>query len=70
MLVAPLGTPDAIVKKVNADLIKALSFDDVKKRLTALGREDSPLSPEETLAFIQREQATWSPILAQIGPIK
>jgi tripartite-type tricarboxylate transporter receptor subunit TctC len=70
LLVAPLGTPDAIVKKVNADLIKALSFDDVKKRLTALGREDSPLSPEETLAFIQREQATWAPILAQIGPVK
>jgi hypothetical protein len=42
----------------------------VKKRLTALGREDSPLSPAETLAFIQREQATWSPILAQIGPVK
>ena len=70
MLVAPVGTPAAIVKKVNADLIKALSFDDVKKRLTALGREDSPLSPEETLAFIQREQATWAPILAQIGPVK
>jgi tripartite-type tricarboxylate transporter receptor subunit TctC len=70
MLVAPVGTPDAIVKKINADLIKALSFDDVKKRLTALGREDTPLSPAETLAFIQREQATWSPILAQIRPVK
>jgi tripartite-type tricarboxylate transporter receptor subunit TctC len=70
MLVAPVGTPDAIVKKVNADLIKALALDDVKKRLTALGREDSPLSPAETLAFIQREQATWAPILAQIGPVK
>src|SRR5580698_3419662 len=70
MLVAPVGTPDAVVKKVNAALIKALAFDDVKKRLTALGREDSPLSPEETLAFIQREQATWAPILAQIGPVK
>jgi len=70
MLVAPLGTPDGIVKKINADLIKALSFDDVKKRLTALGREDSPLSPAETLAFIQHEQATWAPILAQIGPVK
>src|ERR1700736_3750049 len=70
MLVAPLGTPDGIVKKVNAALIKALGFDDVKKRLTALGREDLPLSPAETLAFIQHEQATWAPILAQIGPVK
>jgi tripartite-type tricarboxylate transporter receptor subunit TctC len=70
MLVAPVGTPDAIVKKVNADLIKALALADVKKRLTALGRDDLPLSPAETLAFIQHEQATWAPILAQIGPVK
>src|SRR6202035_2055655 len=70
MLVAPVGTPDAIVKKVNAVLIKALALDDVKKRLTALGRDDLPLSPAETLAFIQHEQATWAPILAQIGPVK
>jgi tripartite-type tricarboxylate transporter receptor subunit TctC len=70
VLVAPVGTPDAIVKKANADLIKALSFDDVKKRLADLGREESPLSPEETLAFIQHEQQTWAPIVAQIGPPK
>jgi tripartite-type tricarboxylate transporter receptor subunit TctC len=70
MLVAPVGTPDVIVKKVNADLIKALALADVKKRLTALGRDDLPLSPAETLAFIQHEQATWAPILAQIGPVK
>src|SRR5580692_8198383 len=68
VLVAPVGTPDAIVKKANADLVKALSFDDVKKRLADLGREESPLSPEETLAFIQHEQQTWAPIVAQIGP--
>src|SRR5580700_11427189 len=70
VLVAPVGTPDAIVKKTNADLIKALSFDDVKRRLADLGREESPLSPEETLAFIQHEQQTWAPIVAQIGPPK
>jgi tripartite-type tricarboxylate transporter receptor subunit TctC len=70
VLVAPVGTPAAIVNKVNADLIKALSFDDVKKRLTDLGREESPLSPAETLAFILHEQATWAPVLAQIGPVK
>ncbi len=26
-----------------------------------------PMTPEETLAFIQREQHKWAPILAQIG---
>src|SRR4029077_9183680 len=60
VLVAPVGTPGTIVNKANADLIKALGFDDVKKRLAELGREESPLSPAETLAFIQHEQATWA----------
>ena len=68
VLLAPVGTPETIVNKANADLLKALSFDDVRKRLTDLGREESPLSPAETLAFIQHEQATWAPIVAQIGP--
>jgi tripartite-type tricarboxylate transporter receptor subunit TctC len=68
VLVAPVGTPDAIVQKANADLNKALSDPAVEKRLTLLGRDHVPLTPAETLAFILREQQKWAPILAQIGP--
>ncbi len=67
VLVAPPGTPDAIVKKANADLNKALNNPDVRGRLAKLGRTDTPMSPAETLAFIQSEQAKWAPILQQIG---
>jgi tripartite-type tricarboxylate transporter receptor subunit TctC len=66
VLVAPAGTPEAIVRKVNADLIEALGNPDTRKRLASFGREDIPMSPAETLAFIQREQQMWAPILAQI----
>jgi tripartite-type tricarboxylate transporter receptor subunit TctC len=67
VLVAPVGTPDAIVKKANADLNKALADPDVQQRLAKLGRTDTPMSPEQTLAFIHNEQAKWAPILTQIG---
>jgi tripartite-type tricarboxylate transporter receptor subunit TctC len=67
VLVAPIGTPDAVVQKANADLKKALADPDVRNRLAKLGRTDMPMSPEETLAFIHREQKKWAPILAQIG---
>jgi tripartite-type tricarboxylate transporter receptor subunit TctC len=67
VLVAPVGTPDAIVRKVNADLNKALNDPDVQQRLAKLGRTYVPMSPEETLAFIHNEQKKWAPILAQIG---
>lgn len=67
VLVAPVGTPDTIVQKVNRDLIKALSEPETRARLARLGRDERPLSPAETLAFIQGEQRTWAPILQQIG---
>jgi tripartite-type tricarboxylate transporter receptor subunit TctC len=70
VLVAPVGTPDAIVRKANADLNKALADPDVQQRLAKLGRTDTPMSSEETLAFIHKQQAQWAPILAQIGPAK
>ncbi len=67
VLVAPAGTPDAIVKKANADLIKAMSDPEARKRLAGLGRDNRQMSPAETLAFIQSEQKKWAPIVAQIA---
>jgi tripartite-type tricarboxylate transporter receptor subunit TctC len=67
VLLAPVGTPDAIVQKVNQDVIKALADPDARGRLTRLGRDERPLSVAETLAFIQNEQRTWAPIVKQIA---
>jgi tripartite-type tricarboxylate transporter receptor subunit TctC len=67
VLVAPAGTPDAIVRKVNADLIKALGDPETRKQLARFGRDERPMSPDETLAFVQSEQQKWAPIQQQIG---
>ncbi|HZR59984.1 MAG TPA: tripartite tricarboxylate transporter substrate binding protein [Xanthobacteraceae bacterium] len=67
VLVAPAGTPDAIVQKANAALLKVTSAADVRERLAQFGREEEAMSPADTLAFIQNEQKTWAPILKQIG---
>jgi tripartite-type tricarboxylate transporter receptor subunit TctC len=67
VLLAPVGTPDAIVQKVNHDVIKALADPDARGRLTRLGRDERPLSVAETLPFIQNEQRTWAPIVKQIA---
>jgi tripartite-type tricarboxylate transporter receptor subunit TctC len=66
ILLAPVGTPDAIVQKVNAALIKAMADPTVAERLERLGRDHPPMSPAETFAFVQREQTKWAPILAHI----
>lgn len=67
VLVAPVGTPDAIVQKANRDLIKALSDPETRSRLARLGRDERPLSPADTLAFIHGEQQRWAPILQHIA---
>jgi tripartite-type tricarboxylate transporter receptor subunit TctC len=66
-LVAPSATPEGIVRKANADLIKAMSDPDTHKRLADLGRDERAMSPPELLAFIQGEQQKWAPIVAQIA---
>jgi tripartite-type tricarboxylate transporter receptor subunit TctC len=63
VLVAPLGTPAPIVSKVSADLAKVVSDPDFKKRLSNIGSYSRAMTPEEVLAFVQKEQDTWLPVL-------
>lgn len=66
VVLAPVGTPDAIVRKVNADLNKALSDPATRKLLARFHRDERQLTPAQTAAFVQGEQKTWAPILKQI----
>jgi tripartite-type tricarboxylate transporter receptor subunit TctC len=67
VIVAPLGTPDAIVRKVNADLRVALEDPEVKSKFQANGAFVKHMTPEEVTAFVQSEQTTWRPILEQVN---
>jgi tripartite-type tricarboxylate transporter receptor subunit TctC len=67
IMLAPASTPEAIVQKINADLVKVLSDPETRKRLARFHREERLLSPAQTTAFIHREQKTWAPVLKQIA---
>ena len=67
VLVAPPGTPDAIVRKANADLVKAVQEPETARRIAAIGWDQRPLDPAATLGFIHAEQQKWAPILKQIA---
>jgi tripartite-type tricarboxylate transporter receptor subunit TctC len=66
-LLAPVGTPKAIVDKINADLGKVLSQPELQKRFRDLGTFVRPMSPAETTAFIRREQEVWRPVVRSVG---
>lgn len=66
-LVAPLGTPEPIVRKLSDDLQAAVTDPVTKTRLETTGNYPKPMNPGELLAFIQGEQRTWKPVLDQIA---
>jgi tripartite-type tricarboxylate transporter receptor subunit TctC len=66
VMLAPVGTPDAIVRKVHADLRIALDDPDVRAKFAANGGFVRHLTPDEVTAFVQSEQKTWRPILEKV----
>jgi tripartite-type tricarboxylate transporter receptor subunit TctC len=66
-MVAPVGTPDAIVRKVSEDLRKVQDEPGIKARFLTLGSHVRSMSPAEVTAFIQAEQRMWAPVLQRIA---
>jgi tripartite-type tricarboxylate transporter receptor subunit TctC len=54
-LLAPAGTPPAVIAKINADLIAALAGAEMQERLAKLGFERATGTPEELATHISRE---------------
>jgi tripartite-type tricarboxylate transporter receptor subunit TctC len=67
VLMAPAGTPQAIMDKVNWDLRAVLDEAGVKERFATLGTYPRDMSPAEVARFIRAEQELWKPIVKQVG---
>ncbi|MEA2975635.1 MAG: hypothetical protein QOF19_1155 [Alphaproteobacteria bacterium] len=63
ILMAPTGTPDAIIQKVNADVRKVTAMPDVIARMQQLGTYSRDLTPAQTDEFIRGEEKLWWPIV-------
>ena len=66
-IMAPAGTPKAVVDKVNADVHAVLKMPDVVDRLTKLGSPPSPNSPAEFDAQIKADEAKFAVLLKAAG---
>jgi len=62
-LVAPPGTPEAVVQKINADTAAALKLADVRAKFLELGAEPQGQSPQATAAFIKDEEMRWRDVI-------
>jgi tripartite-type tricarboxylate transporter receptor subunit TctC len=66
-LVAPPGTPPAIITRLSAALNAALASGDVRARLAIDGAEPLPGTPADYAADIDREETQWSKVVKASG---
>jgi len=66
-LMAPAGTPPAIVTKISEDVNRVLQMPDVRARLEALGATPAGGTSEETAAMIRAEAARIAPVVKAAG---
>ena len=64
-IVAPSGTPPAIVDRLNAEVNRALGTPELIARLEAEGAEAAPQAPAAFGAMIESEMARWKPVVEQ-----
>ena len=67
VVLAPAGTPEAIVRKLGADLKVVLARKEVISRFAQLGSFPGDMSPDQVVAFAKSEQEMWRPILQRLA---
>jgi len=66
-LLAPAGTPQPIVERLNKVLNAALADDEVRMRIINEGGEPEPGTPEQQAAVIDHEETKWAAVIQAAG---
>ena len=66
-LLAPRGIPKPVLQRLNAEVVAVLTDAEFVRRLTALGFEPDPSTPEEFAAFIREELVLHAKIIKAAG---
>jgi tripartite-type tricarboxylate transporter receptor subunit TctC len=64
---APARTPDAVVARLNQEIVRVLQRPDVKERFLGLGVEAVGSTPEQFTAKIKSEIAKWGKVIREAG---
>jgi len=66
-VLAPAGTPPAIVAKLNAEIAKWLTTPEAKEKLANVGANIASGTPEDFARHIQAETAKWAKVVKESG---
>jgi tripartite-type tricarboxylate transporter receptor subunit TctC len=65
-LIAPAGTPDAIVAKIAREVGAVMTAPDIREKLIAQLMEPIPGTPAEFRARIDADLARWAPVIRAV----
>lgn len=60
---APRGTPDAVINRLNRELISVIRAADIRSRLAGQGAEVVTMAPAEEEQFFNKERARWAKLV-------
>ena len=66
-MVAPAGTPRAVIERLNTDMVKGITTPESRERLGTLGGDVVANTPAEFAAFIRTDHAKWAKLIAATG---
>ena len=66
-MLAPHGTPQPIVDRLNEELAAAMADPEVRKRFSQQGAQPMAVSPEDAREFIAAETVKWAGIIKKAG---
>ena len=66
-MVVPKATPDAVVARLNAEVVKVLRLPEMKARFDNLALELIPSTPDAVASYALREQARWARLIREKG---
>jgi len=66
-ILAPSGTPPAIVNRLNGEILQVLALPAARDELLKMGFEIVPNTPEEYAAFLKQEHARWGKVVKDLG---
>lgn len=66
-VLAPRGTQEAVIQKLNAELVRAIRSPDVRARLAGQGAEVVTMTPAEQDQFFAMERKRWAQVVGAAG---
>jgi tripartite-type tricarboxylate transporter receptor subunit TctC len=62
-MLAPRGTPEAVIQRLNKELVSIIRSTDIRSRLAGQGAEVVTMTPAEQEQFFNKERARWAKVV-------